>query len=71
MVHCNLPYNTGDAGLIPSQGTRDQAVEQLSLCAVSNEARMPQRENLCAATEDVQDTTKIPRAATKTRQPNK
>ena len=52
MVHCNLPYNTGDAGLIPSQGTRDQAVEQLSLCAVSNEARMPQRENLCAAVKD-------------------
>ena len=38
----NSPANTGDTGLIPGPGRIPHAVEQLSLCATTTEARAPQ-----------------------------
>ena len=38
----NSPANTGDTGLIPGPGRIPHAIEQLSLCATTTEARAPQ-----------------------------
>ena len=44
------PYNAGDAGSIPGQGTRiPHAAGQLSPCATTTELNAPQLESLCAA----------------------
>ena len=48
----NLPANAGDTGLVPGPGTKIlHAEEQLSPCAATTEARMP--ESLCAAGESI------------------
>ena len=68
----NMPYNAGDVGSIPAWETKiPQAVEQLSLYAVANEAcalwGMCVTTRVCATQcKILHNTTKILHAASKT-----